>query len=72
MVIYHHVADADIAASTVEGRVEEPWMSAERVWDRGDHGDACCASYAADVGRKDVAEEIDLPDGEDGTCRVEV
>jgi hypothetical protein len=67
MRVYDYVTDADVATPTVEGRVEDPWVSAVRVWYRGNHGYARCTSYTADVGRKDVAEEIDFTDSEEGT-----
>jgi hypothetical protein len=66
MRAYDYVTDADVATSTVEGRVEDPWVSAKRVWYCGNHGYAHCTSYTADVGRKDVADEIDLADSDKG------
>jgi hypothetical protein len=64
MCICDDIADANVTAPTVERGIQDPGVAAKRVGDRGHHGYACGAPYAANVGHEDVAADGDFADVE--------
>lgn len=57
MRISDHIADFDVAAASVQARVQDPRALVERVRDCGDHADAAGVSDPADVRAEDVEYE---------------
>jgi hypothetical protein len=54
MCVRYHIADFDVAAASVQARVQDPRALVKRVGDRGDHADAAGVSDPADMRAEDV------------------
>ena len=63
MRIRYDIADFNVAAASVQARVQDPRALVERVWDGGDHADAAGMSDPADVRAEDVEDEGAFDEG---------